>query len=368
MLNKSSLFLILLIVPIALSTSEIYNKLENTEEGKSIINTILIQTKLQGDTADSIRNVLNTSQQRNTNAFTKYERQAKKAQDSCARDTAELKKHVNENISKKFAVEKTVESTVQLKAQKTSFSADLQSEITAFGNYVEDVTAAKSAWKSFYDSMTGSLTFALNSLKKIRTLVNVSNPQLAVAAAFVEVKNKESLSNEIRSELEFKFYDILGMKPILTNLLEVAAKGISAAQFHKVQKTIDLIEMFLLDRQNNLIEDNEYQIQISDNLVGSLNDSVSATKNEREMLAHVVSGLNNRLNLLNVALNNSNSLVASSKNVLAARENICAKFNSSHYRHTQRYHNVRLTVAELSNALGDEYKEFRSFIEKKISN
>lgn len=366
MFTKSSLFLIFIIVPIALSNTEIYNKLENSEEGKSILNTILIQTKLNGNNADSIRNVLNASQQRNSNGFEKFQVTAKKIKAACKTDVASLRETLNENISKKYSIEKSKESTSLLKQRKVSFSADLTNEISGFAAQTLEVEKTKASWKKFYDSMNGSINAAFVALRKITELVASSNPQLT--ASFVQTQNKESLINEIRSELEYRFYDVIGMKPILSNLLEVVAKGISGAQYHQIMKTVDLINNFLVNRQNNLIEDNEYETQYNENLVNSLVDSKNSSVTEKGIIDGVVSSLDNRIALLNVAYNNSGSLVNSSRLVLAARSKICEHFQGTYFTHIRRYHNVKLAIAELSNALGDEYKEFQSFIQKKLDN
>ena len=364
MFTKSSLFLILLVLPIALS-SDLFARLEKSDEGKTILNTLLIQTKLHGVTADSIKTVLNNSQKNNDSGLDKFENQAKVEKASCKADLKDLRDSLNENISKKFAIEKTADSTVLLKTRKEEYVKELDAELNGFSQYEQEITESHKAWTSFYDSMLNSIKSAQENLGKIRGLVNVHNPQLATS--FAEVQNKETILAEIKSNLEFRFYDTLGMKPILTNLLEVVAKGIPAAQYNKIMKTIELIENFLINRRNNLIEDNEYQSQYSSNLTNSIKDSATSTKSEKDIVTGLVSSLDTRIGLLGTALTNAKTLVEYSKSVHAARKAICDNFDSTYYNHLRRYNNVRLAIAELSNTFDDEYKSFTAFIQTKIN-
>jgi len=369
MFNKSSLFLILLVVlPIALSSSDLFAKLEKTEEGKTILNTLLIQTKLHGiNTADSIKTVLKNSQRDNDSGLEKFQKQAETEKAACAEDIKELRDSLNENISKKYAVEKTASSTDLLKTRKQEYVKELDAELNGFEVYEKEVTEAQKAWTAFYDSMLNSIKSAQENLGKIRELVNAHNPQLATSFAETKAQSTEVLAAEIKSNLEFRFYDTLGMKPILANLLEVATKAINNTQFHKIMKTLDLIDNFLVNRRNNLIEDNEYQSQFAQNLVNSVRDSATSTKSERDIVTGLVSSLDSRLALLNTALVNSKTLVTFAQNVLSARKAICTNFESTYYGHLRRYNNVRLAIAELSNSFDDEYKEFSAFIQSKMN-
>ena len=365
MFNKSSLFLILLIVPIALS-SDLFAKLENTDEGKTILNTLLIQTKLQGITADSIKTVLNNSQNNNEASLNKFKEQSEKEQAACDSDKKSLRDSLNESISKRYAIEKTEESTNMLKARKVAYSQELDVELNGYETYKNEVAESQKAWFSYFESMMNSINAANENLAKIRQLVNVNNPHLATSFAQTSNKSRESMINEIKSNLEYRYYDTLGMKPILTGLLEVASKGVDSAQFYKIMKTMDLIDNFLANRKNNLIEDNEYQSQYATNLTNSLNDSATSTKGEKDIVSGIISSLDTRLGLLRTSLNNAQTLVQYAQKVYEARKNICSNFNDTYFTHVRRYNSVRLTIAELSNAFDDEYKSFQAFLQKKM--
>jgi len=366
MFNKSSLFLIFLVVfPIALS-SDLFAKLEKSEEGKTILNTLLIQTKLHGvNSADSIKTVLKNSQRNNDSGLEKFQRQAETEKTACTNDLKDLNDSLNENISKKYSVEKTASSTELLRNRKQEYVKELDAELKGFETYEKEVTDSHLAWTAFYDSMLNSIKSAQENLGKIRQLVNAQNPQLT---SFAETKSQstESLAAEIKNNLEFRFYDTLGMKPILANLLEVVSKGISNTQLHKIMKTIDLIDNFLVNRKNNLIEDNEYQSQYSQNLVNSVKDSATSTKSEKDIVVSLIGSLDSRIGLLKTALANSQTLVGYSKSVYGVRKAICENFEATYYSHLKRYNNVRLAIAELSNTFDDEYREFSAFLQSKM--
>merc|ERR1719198_151588 len=195
-------------------------------------------------------------------------------------------------------------------------------------------------------------------------MVERANPHNA--ASFAQVASKEALANEIRSNLEYRFYDTIGIKPILTGLVEVAAKYITTDQFYKISHTMDLLESFLADRTNNLIEDNEYETTLNTSLTNSLNDSVTATKAEQEIVNSLVSSLDTRIGLLGTAVQNAVQLATYARNVMEARAAICVDFARTYFAHVRRYNNVRLTIAELANTFDEEYKDFESFLQKKM--
>lgn len=368
MFNKSSLFLIFLVVlPIALS-SDLFAKLEKSDEGKTILNTLLIQTKLHGiNSADSIKTVLKNSQSNNDSGLEKFQKQAEIEKAACTADLKELRDSLNENISKKYAVEKTATSTELLRNRKQDYVKELDAELSGYETYEKEVQESHKAWTAFYESMINSIKAAQDNLGKIRELVNAHNPQLAASFAQIKSQNKEALAAEIKSNLEFRFYDTLGMKPILSNLLQVATKGFTNTQFHKIMKTLDLIDNFLVNRRNNLIEDNEYQSQYSSNLQNSVRDSATSTKAEKDIVVGLVSSLEARLALLRTATTNAQTLVGYAQNVYTARKTICENFEATYYNHLRRYNNVRLAIAELSNSFDDEYRDFSAFIQSKMN-
>ena len=360
---KSSLFLILVILPIALQSDRIA-KLENTDAGRTVLNTLMIQTKLKGVNADAIKTVLEATQVSNQNGMEAYEKQATQEKEACANDAKTLKANLQEAVAKRYTLEKTNESTKLLKNRKSDYAKSLQAEVNGYEAFLGDIKKGQDAWNAFYESMMNSIKSAQENLGKIRVMVNKSNPHNA--ASFAEVQSTESLANEIKANLEYRFYDTLGMKPILTGLVEVAAKGITTDQFYKISHTMDLIDSFLADKRNNLIEDNEYESTLSNSLINSINDSVTSTKSELDIVNGLISSLDTRIGLLSTAVQNAVQLATYARNVLEARSDICADFSKTYFNHVRRYNNVRLTIAELSNTFDEEYKDFESFLQKKI--
>lgn len=361
---KTFLFVVLCIMPIAF-TSDRIAKLESTDAGRTLLNTLLIQTKLHGVNANAIKNVLEASQKQNQNGLDNFNKQATAEKKACRADSRALKKNLGEMQEKRYTLEKANEATKLLRARKADYAASLKAEIAGYKAFLGDIKAGQAAWSAFYTAMMGSIKSAQDNLAKIRVIVNKANPH---NAAFVEVgaESTESMANEIKANLEYRFYDTLGLKPILTGLVEMAVKGITVDQYHKISKTMDLTDNFLADRRNNLIEDNEYENVLNSSLTNSINDSVTSTESESAIVAGLVSSLETREGLLKSAVNNAVTLANYAKNVLAARQNICKDFMQSYYAHVRRCNNVRLTIAELSNSFEEEYKDFQSFLERKM--
>merc|ERR1711957_1144752 len=273
------------------------------------------------------KTVLEASQVSNKNGLDNFEKQAVVEKEACAADAKTLKASLQEAVSKRYSLEKTNESTGLLKTRKEDYAKSLEAEVGGYTAFLGDIKKGQEAWTSFYESM----------------------------------------ANEIRANLEYRFYDTLGMKPILTGLVEVAAKGISTDQFYKISHTMDLIDNFLADRNNNLIEDNEYENTLNASLTNSINDSVTSTKSELEIVNGLIGSLDTRMGLLGTAVQNAVALSTYARNVLEARVAICADFAKTYFNHVRRYNSVRLTIAELSNTFDEEYKDFESFLQKKMS-
>ena len=360
---KSSLFLILVILPIALQSDRIA-KLENTDAGRTVLNTLMIQTKLKGVNADAIKSVLQASQTQNENALEAFGEQAVTEKESCAADAKSLKNSLQEAVSKRYSLEKTNESTKLLKDRKEEYTKSLEAELGGYKAFLGDVKKGQDAWTNFFDSMMNSIKSAQQNLQKIREIVNQANPHNA--ASFAQVASTESLVNEIKANLEYRFYDTIGMKPILTGLVEVVAKGITTDQFYKISHTMDLVDNFLADRRNNLIEDNEYESTLNNSLTNSMNSSVTSTKSEVEIVNGLIGSLDTRIGLLGTAVQNAVQLSIYAREVLESRAMICADFAQTYFAHVRRSNDVRLTIAELSNTFDEEYKDFESFLQKKM--
>lgn len=361
---KSSLFLILCILPIALQSDRLA-KLEKSDAGKTVLNTLLIQTKLHGVNAEAIKTVLNTSQQQNQQGQDNYETQAAAEREACTNDGKTLRRGYQEAVQKRYNLERNRETTNMLKQRKTDYGKSLEAEVAGYNAFIANIKSGQEAWNNFYESMMNSIKSAGESLTQIRTMVERANPHNA--ASFAQVNSKESMVSEIKSNLEYRFYDTLGIKPILSGLVEIAAKDITVDQFYKISHTMDLLEQFLADRRNNLIEDNEYENTLNTSLTNSLNDSVTATNSEIQIVNGLVASLDTRLELLQTAVANAVQLATYARNVMEARANICVNFAQTYFNHVRRYNNVRLTIAELANTFDEEYKDFESFLQKRIN-
>lgn len=350
-------------MPIAL-TSDRLAKLDTTEAGRTVLNTLMIQTKLQGVNANSIKTVLEATQNSNQNGLDAFEKQAHQETEACQNDHKVLSANHAEAVARRYTLEKAHESNALYKQRENEYAQSLQSEVNGYQAFVADINNSQSAWEAFYNSMMNSIKTAQHNLAQIRTLIAKFNPHNA--PSFAEVKSSESLVNEIKANLEYRFYDTLGMKPILTGLLETAAKGISTDQFYKISHTMDLVDNFLADRRNGLIEDNEYETTLNHALTNSINDSIASTNSNIEIVNGLVSSLDTRMGLLQTAVANAKQLSDYAKNVMHARSQICENFAKTYVNHVARYNNVRLTIAELSNAFEDEYKDFAAFLQRKL--
>jgi DNA-binding transcriptional MerR regulator len=350
-------------LPIALQSDRIA-KLEQTDAGRNVLNTLMIQTKLKGVNAETIKNVLESSQKQNQNGLEKFEEEAKKEQEACKSDAQVLRKSLQEAVAKRYSIEKNNQSTALLKERKTDYLKSLNAELDGYNAFIGDVKKGQDAWDNFYNSMMNSIKSAQQNLQKIREIVNQANPHNA--ASFAQVQSTESMVSEIKANLEYRFYDTIGMKPILTGLVEVVAKGITTDQFYKISHTMDLIDNFLADRRNNLIEDNEYESTLNNSLTNSMNSSVTSTKSEIQIVSGLISSLDTRIGLLGTAVQNAVKLAEYAKNVLEARAAICVDFSRTYMNHIRRYNSVKLTIAELSNTFDEEYKDFESFLQKKM--
>jgi hypothetical protein len=359
---KSSLFIILVILPIALSSDRLA-KLENTAAGRTVLATLKTQTKLMGVNANSIKSVLETTQTQNQNGYEAYEKQALAEKESCEADAKSLRASFQEAVSNRYSVEKNNESAALLRSRKAEYAASLNAEVEGYNSFINDIKKGQEAWTALYNSMNNSINTAKTNLDEIRKMVESANPHNS--PSFAQIKSTESMANEIRANLEYRFYDTLGMKPILSGLLEVAAKGITTDQFYKISHTMDLIDNFLADRRNNLIEDNEYETTLNDSLTNSLNASVTSTNSEIEIVNGLISSLDTRMALLSTAVENAKTLSNYAKQVMEARAAICDDFDRTYFNHVRRYNEVRLTIAELSNNFDEEYKDFEAFLQMK---
>jgi hypothetical protein len=254
-MNKTCLFLIFLIAPLAFCQHEILNMLDNTAEGKEVLDALFVQTKLMGDNLDaaSLRQFLNNNYKRAQSEKAEIAAQNKKRSADCKSDLKQLAAFLHEHEDRKLELKRRVEFVKRASKVNGGFLNRADEELSNYRKFAEYIHKNKEAWTLYYKTVTTNFASISNILKSARSALRPRK-----GAAFVEVAEDSDVFStnlaEIKLQVEATDAEFVGMGPILSNLVEIMAEAVNKSDVR--QKTKELVSL-LIDNVRDRVEEIE---------------------------------------------------------------------------------------------------------------
>jgi chromosome segregation ATPase len=255
-MNKTCLFLIFLIAPLAFCQHEILNMLDNTPEGKEVLDALFIQTKLMGENLDaaSLRQFLNANYKRVQSEKAATSQHHKKRSAECKSDLKQLAAFLHEHEDRQLELKRRVEFIKRASKVNKGFLERADEELTNYKKFEGYIKQNKAAWSTYYKTVTTNFNKVSEILKNALSALRPKK-----GAAFVEVQEETFSTSlaEIRLQVEATDAEFVGMGPILSNLVEIMAEAVNKTEVR--QKTRELVHLLIdnvRDRLEELDEEN----------------------------------------------------------------------------------------------------------------
>jgi len=272
MRNISVLFFVLVICPFALSQS--VSMIQQSQEGKTVLDNLLLQVTMKGSELN-----INSLKAGLTNIETMIrsdlktrgvaQEQIKTSCDKELKDTAgALADIIKRNLVQARNVSMKEKEIVHLKRVQDLASEDNDIAASFYTMTVQN----KKAWVIFWKTLQADTEMAGELLTKIELELNAVHAK-AAQTAFVELPASYTYAlMQVREQFAGMFTELHGLKPVITNLLAIAADPTKMNDDEvraKMQGIIGNTKEYLNDLHDRFVEENEHQESLFENLVTS---------------------------------------------------------------------------------------------------
>lgn len=362
-MNKTCLFLIFLIAPLAFCQHEILNMLDNTAEGKEVLDALFVQTKLMGDNLDaaSLRQFLNNNYKRAQSEKAQIAASNKRRKEECKSDLKQLAAFLHEHEDRQLELKRRVEFVKRAAKVNGGFLNRADEELNNYRKFAEYITKNKQAWSAYYKTVTTNFASISNILKSA-----LSALRPAKGAAFVEVAEDSDVFStnlaEIKLQVEATDAEFVGMGPILSNLVEIMAEAVNKSDVR--QKTKELVHLLIdnvRDRVEEIEEENEHQSALFDHLEKTFHENVKRSEKDVSILKASAKGIQVRLTTITESHGHAVDLTDRVEKIHAIRHEECAHYHSGAAAAAIRTQKVRSIITQVEEIIVNQTSGLKSF-------
>jgi hypothetical protein len=277
----SAIFLVLLIAPFAYSQRDLIEMIEKSSEGKQVLDKVFLEVALTGNKFDHhlVRNIVHTI---NTQALT-----FRKVSLKFLRSEKRICKAQLKATSLRFQ-EFTIRS-VFTKSMLTELRKGQQTKGTIlkrgaylFRMYKRFLTMSRSsekAWKGFWTKGRQSYRRVASLISQVRAHVRRLHRSHHKRALIQLPKDYQDAMLEISTQFESNFDELAGIRPIISNLLEVVRSPKHLKKKHtrvSVRRMLGWLAYHVHAWSNRFSEEAEHQKGIFHGLVGIFTTRVNS--------------------------------------------------------------------------------------------
>jgi hypothetical protein len=360
-MNKTALFFICLIAPIAFAQHDILSLIDKTPEGKEVLDHLFVQTRLMGEQLDtaSLQAFLKANLNKIDNEQKAFTKRAEGIEKNCHDDKVEgfsLIKEQHERFAAVSAQVRTAQSVFESIALMTGRFESEAENLKIFAGFVQTF---KSNWEKYFtaakannDKVTSALKGFINSLKestKVTSFVQLPQSYHTTLA---------QLKVTVESEVDFE-----GMSPIVNNLLEimqsenVVKPEVSIAVKGVVNKMLRMNE----DKWDLVEQQNEHNTVTFTHLEKFLSDNSKRAEEESGNYKDTQDEVKSRIEGLQAAANSVESLIKQVDEVAQLRSSECLKLTSFNKDQTIKNGKISAIIEQVSELLLTQSSGTKSF-------
>lgn len=362
-MNKTALFLICLIAPIAFAQEDILNMLDRTPEGKEVLNHLFVQTKLMGGDLDinTLKTFLKANRDNIANEQKAEEARLKTRVDECHADKKSAKDLAHEHVERELALRRQLAQVKRTQKRSETQSERAVEELNNYKKFEGFVSTNKKAWTDFYKTHQENH----KTVEGIFHQILENTKQVHQGTAFVELPaNYATNMAQIRMQVESSDVDFNGMGPVVSNLMEIMQNHeaikkpeVAVAVRSLVQSLIENIR----DHQEALEEENEHQSALFEHLEKAFQENVSRSEKEVEGIKAVEANLNKRVITLTAAADHAHDLITKVDFIVSKRAEECRHYKSGSGDAAIRHDKINAIISQLEEILITKSQGLKSY-------
>jgi len=229
--------------------------------------------------------------------------------------------------------------------------------------------SSSAAWGKFWKKgsasnrrVAGLLARARDELKK----VHKSHKK----AALIELPETfNDALTEISTQFENSVDNLDGLRPIISNLLEVIKSPVHLNNKKARRHVLNLLRKLsqqLHYKMNHYAEENEHQRAKFESLTNLFTDAVSRGSKLANALSKAQSRGVRRIKYLRQGVTGSNGIANQGRNIVDLRSMECRAMVEEHNRMTVRLTRVIGTVSQLQEVIADRWNSLKGFFIEKM--
>jgi hypothetical protein len=229
----------------------------------------------------------------------------------------------------------------------------------------------RQGWEKFWGKSRANI-------QKILSLLNQASVQLKALrhhykkAALIQLP--ESYSNaltEIRSEFENTFDNLDGLRPIISNLLEIVRnhKHLNNGQVRQhVRSLLRHITGRLNEKLNEFEEENEHQGGLFESLDKLFDDAIRRGDKVVSALVASLKRSGQKVTFLQKAVKASEALAQAGRNVVGLRARECRHHHNHNTHLDVKAERILAVVSQLQEVIGDRWSSLHGFFLQKMDS
>ena len=359
-MNKTALFLIFLVAPLAFAQHEILNMLDTTAEGKEVLDSLFIQTKLMGANLDaaSLRNFLNSNYKRIEAEKTTALQYHKALKGGCVADLKKLQKLHREHEDRQLKLKRRLQFIKRASKVNGSFLERASEELDNYRKFEAYIRDNKNAWTAYYNTVS-------TNFNKVSAILRsaLAAGRGAKGAAFVELpENYHTSLAEIRLQVEATDAEFIGMGPILSNLVEVMAEA--SAKPHVRQAVRGLIQALIehvRDRLEEIEEEHEHQSALFSHLEKAFHDNVTRSEKDVAALKSTAKSIDARKASIKSSFEHASTLSDKVLNIHDIRSSECSHYRAGASAAAIRREKINSIITQVEEIILNQSSGLKSF-------
>jgi hypothetical protein len=360
-MNKTALFLICLIFPIAFAQEDVLNMIDKTPEGKEMLDHLFIQTKLMGESLDinALGQFLRTNRDRLAAEQKERREHAASEQGACKAHHSEIRSLLHDHQARELSLRRQLEAVKRTSKRAENHVERASDELDNYKKFEHFIQNNKAAWVKYYTTYKASYEAANKIFAGVLAVTKKAG------ASFVQLPaDYESSLSQMKMEVESSEFDFMGMGPVVSNLMEIMSNSnamIKPDVVMKVRGVVESLQEAESERWEAVEDENEHQSALFEHLEKAFHENIERSNKEVSGTKVAADAISKRRDALNGAADHAGNLAGRVESIGSLRAHECRKLKNGNRHSVVRVEKINSIIAELSDILATKSAGLKSF-------
>jgi len=363
----SAIFLLLILVQFAYTSKskQVLELIQNSEEGKEILDKIFLQTSLTGKkldakTVNAILNNIKSSTQGINKERTSLQAKGVK---TCKSEITSMSNIFHDLTGRALTAHRHTEQAKNRQSRREIFLSRANEELEHYQTIRGFIRDNHKIWKKFHTGVKASQNNVIDWLTRANEHVRDLGK-----SAFVELPGTyKSNLVQITADFEQLEDNLNGLKPVISNLLQLLnTNNVSKSDFRqKIHSIIRHLIEAIGDFKRQQEEENEFRESLYTSMETLLTDAVTNADKVAKGLKKLTKEAEKKIKLLKDNASWSNQLAKEAKTVVDQRADECRLFSTFNARQEIHHAKKLSAITNIQDILSDRFGALSKLIEEK---